>query len=84
MEFSCRCHSTTGGITSSTLLPFGLWAPDVTRQDAIFNTRLPPGVPPGPEAFRYSCSNNTYTERTDIVNYKERAFLSVTEVAHTR
>ena len=27
MEFSCRCHSTTGGITSSTLLPFGLWAP---------------------------------------------------------
>ena len=27
MEFSCRCHLTTGGITSSTLLPFGLWAP---------------------------------------------------------
>ena len=27
MEFSSRCHSTTGGITSSTLLPFGLWAP---------------------------------------------------------
>ena len=30
MEFSCRCHSTTGGITSSTLLPFGLWAPGIT------------------------------------------------------
>ena len=27
MEFSCRCHSTTGRITSSMLLPFGLWAP---------------------------------------------------------
>ena len=27
MEFSCRCHSTTGGIASLTLLPFGLWAP---------------------------------------------------------
>ena len=27
MEISCRCHSTTGGITSLTLLPFGLWAP---------------------------------------------------------
>ena len=27
MEFSCRCHSTTGGITSSTLLPWvmGSW-----------------------------------------------------------
>ena len=50
---------------------------------------LPPGVPPGPEAFRYSCSNNTYTERTDIVIIRIRnvtgdliAFLSVTEVAH--
>ena len=31
MEFSCRCHSTTGGITSSTLLPFGLWAPGSTN-----------------------------------------------------
>ena len=28
MEFSCRCHSTTGGITSLMCLPFGLWAPD--------------------------------------------------------
>ena len=28
MVFSCRCHSTTGGITSLTLLPFELWAPD--------------------------------------------------------
>ena len=27
MEFSCRCHLTTGGITSLTLLPIGLWAP---------------------------------------------------------
>ena len=61
----------------------------VTRQDAILNTRLPPGVPPGPEAFRHSCSNNTYTERTDIVITRIRnvtgdliAFLSVTEVAH--
>ena len=50
---------------------------------------LTPGVPPGPEAFRYSCSNNTYTERTDIVIIRIRnvtgdliAFLSVTEVAH--
>ena len=32
MEFSCRCHLTTGGITSSTLLPFGLWAPDDTDE----------------------------------------------------
>ena len=30
MEISCRCHSTTGGITSSALLPFGLWAPAIT------------------------------------------------------
>ena len=50
---------------------------------------LPPGVPPGPEAFRYSCSNNTYMERTNIVITRIRnvtgdliAFLSVTEVAH--
>ena len=27
MEFFCRCHLTTDGITSLTLLPFGLWAP---------------------------------------------------------
>ena len=32
MEFSCRCYSTTGGITSLTLLPFGLWTPD-NRQE---------------------------------------------------
>ena len=51
--------------------------------------RLPPGVPPGPEAFRYSYSNNAYTDRTDIVITRIRnvtgdliAFLSVTEVAH--
>ena len=50
---------------------------------------LAPRVPPGPEAFRYSCSNNTYTERTGIVITRIRnvtgdliAFLSVTEVAH--
>ena len=32
-------------------------------------------MPPGPDAFRYSCSNNTHTERTDIYSnnrYKER------------
>ena len=27
MEFSCRCYSTTGGITSLMLLHFGLLAP---------------------------------------------------------
>ena len=31
MEFSGGYHSTTGGITSSTLLPFGLWAPAFTE-----------------------------------------------------
>ena len=43
----------------------------------------------GPDAFHYSCSNNMYTERTDIVITRIRnvtgdliAFLSVTEVAH--
>ena len=33
MEFSCRCHLTTGGITSLKLLPFGLWAPG--KQEAV-------------------------------------------------
>ena len=31
MEILCRCHLTTGGITSLTLLPFGLWAPVAIR-----------------------------------------------------
>ena len=55
----------------------------------LVSTCLTPGVSPGPEAFRYSCSNNTYTDRTDIVITRIRnvtgdliAFLSVTEVAH--
>ena len=38
MEFSCRCHSTTGGITSSTLLPFGLWAPGIDQQQKYTST----------------------------------------------
>ena len=40
MEFSCRCHSTTGGITSSTLLPLGLWAPGMTD---VVKRMLTPG-----------------------------------------
>ena len=48
MEFSGRCHSTTGGITSSTLLPFGLWAPGNTHvqtcmllREQLFVTNMP-------------------------------------------
>ena len=40
MEFSGRCHSTTGGITSSTLLPFGLWAPGLIQVQILISRVL--------------------------------------------
>ena len=38
MEFFCRCHSTTGRITSLALLPFGLRAPG--KQKLQLNRRI--------------------------------------------
>ena len=60
MEFSCRCHSITGGITSLTPLPFGLWAPDFTLLMPRLYLIYMKNVSNSCETLLHSCKSSVY------------------------